>query len=198
MDSMKINNIVIKRLIHDGDERSYKGRFERLKYLLSINSLDEFPAPALAWEYYEEARLCWYSGAFVATIIMAQLAFEELIRSTYRVAKGVRGKLANNKKVDKASFSDLIWEAEQDKIITKKEAENLNKLRKLRNPFVHTKDLRIEGENKITLGPVDFFYQHLKIVASHLIGQSAENEAKFAIKLLCNSFPKISYRLGGI
>jgi len=108
----------IRRLIHEQEDRSFPGRLERLRFLLSIQKQPPFPSPRLAYEYYEEARLCWYVGAFVASIVMVQLAFEELLRSHYRVAKGVGGKLDCGKKVDDAGFANLINEARNDMYIS--------------------------------------------------------------------------------
>jgi hypothetical protein len=65
----------IKKLMKEGDRRSNKGRLERFGFLMEKEKEPYFPAPALAVEYYEEARLCLYMGAFVATILMTQLAF---------------------------------------------------------------------------------------------------------------------------
>ncbi len=109
----------IRKLIRDGDERSFNGRSERLGFLLSIETQDGFHPPALAIEYYEEARLCWYVGAFVATIVMVQLSFEELLKSHYRMAKGIGGKLDYGKKVGRATFCDLISEAKKDILVQK-------------------------------------------------------------------------------
>lgn len=189
----------IEQLIHEGDERSHNGRLERLKFLLSIQSQNEYPAPALAHEYYEEARLCWYVGAFVATIVMVQLSFEELLRSHYRVAKGVGGKLSSGKQVNNAGFYELINEAENDRYISMQEAESLHDLRKnIRNPFVHVKDIEVNTNGKQSFKKPDFFTQTLKIVAPEILGSDVIDEAKGAIRLLGTVFPEISSRYGGL
>ncbi len=189
----------IRQLIHEGDERSYSGRLERLRFLLSIEDQNPFPAPALAVEYYEEARLCWYVGAFVATIVMAQLSFEELLRSHFRVAKGVDGKLNCGKKVDHASFSDLIDEAKNDKWISEEEAKLLHDLRKnVRNPYVHVKDIKVNDDGEPNLKGPNFLIQYLKIKAPELVGSDVGSEAKEAIQLLVTLLPEISRRYGGL
>jgi len=197
-----LNEGKIRRLIHEGDKRSYNCRFERLRFLLGVETQSYFPAPALAIEYYEEARLCWYVGAFVSTIIMTQLAFEELLRSHYRVAKGVGGKIIcgkRTKKVDDMTFIDLIEEAKGDKWISKQEASLLNKLRKnARNLYVHVKDFKINKNGKPNLKKSNFFIQYLKIKAPEVIGYDITDEAKEAIKLLVTLFPSISSRYGGL
>jgi len=189
----------LEQLIHDGDKRSYNGRLERLKFLLSIESQNEYPASALAHEYFEEARLCWYVGAFVATIVMVQLSFEELLRSHYRVAKGIGGKLRSGKEVNNAGFYELINEAENDGYISRQEAESLHGLRKnIRNPFVHVKDIEVNANGKQTFRKPNFFTQTLKIVAPEVLGSDVVDEAKGAIQLLVTLFPEISSRYGGL
>lgn len=185
----------IKQLICEGDKRSYNGRLDRLKWLITIEHQEAFPAPALAFEYYEEAILCWYVGAFVSTIIMVQLAFEELLRTQYRVAKGIGGKLSCGKKVDNAGFFNLINEAKKEGWISNYEAKSLNNLRKkIRNPFVHVNDTKIKNNGKTDLKKPSFITQYLKIAAPNLIGSDVEEEAKEAIGLLVTLFPEISRR----
>ncbi|MGB3478749.1 MAG: hypothetical protein WBB67_06280 [bacterium] len=189
----------IKRLMLEGDKRSYSGRLERLRFLLSIEDQEPFPTSALASEYYEEMRLCWYVGAFVAAIVMAQLAFEELLRSHYRVAKGIGGKLNCDKKVDNASFYDLIEEAKNDKWISGKEAKLLHSLRKnVRNPYVHVKDIKLNNKGRPNLKKDNFFNQFLMIKAPGLLGSDVETEAKKTIQLVITLFPEISRRYGGL
>lgn len=190
----------IRQLIYESDKHAYSGRLKRLKFLLLIEEEQKpFPVSALANEYYEEARLCWYVGAFVSTIIMTQLSFEELFRAHYRAARGIRGKLDCGKKVDDASFFDLIQQARMDNWISDNEENLLNELRKnLRNPYVHVKDFSPTDKGKQTQQKPDFFIQFLKIKGSKLIKVSAENEAGKSVQLLVTLFPAISGRCGGI
>ena len=53
----------IRGMIAEADSRARKGRAERLRLLLSIQDTDPVPLDALAYEFFEEARLCWYVGA---------------------------------------------------------------------------------------------------------------------------------------
>lgn len=199
MKEQRYTKSEIQKLIHEGDNQSYNGRFGRLKFLLSVENQSSFPTPALASEYYEEARLCWYVGAFVASITMVQLAFEELLRSYYRVIKGVGGRLNCGIKVDKASFSNLIDEATNDEWISEKEAKLLHNLRKnVRNPYVHVKDFKINNDGKPNYKKPNFFIQYLKIKAPEVIGSDVENEAKEAIQLLATLFHEMSRRYGGL
>jgi len=189
----------IRNLILESDKQSYNGRYERLKFLISIENKEQFSIPALVYEYYEEARLCWYVGAFVATIVMAQLSFEELFRSHYRVTKGINGKLNCGKKTTRANFYDLIDEAYNENYILEEEAKFLHNLRKnIRNPYVHVRDIEVNSDEKLDLKKPNFFIQYLKIKASEAMAQDVENEAKESIKNLIALLPKISGRFGGL
>ena len=172
------------------DLRARAGRTKRLKLLVSARDYAPFTADALAYEYYEEARLCWYMGAFVATIVMTELAFEELLRAGYRVGKGVRGKLDSGKNVDDCAFADLLEQARLDQIISNREWARLDSVRILRNPYVHTKDW---GHKR----KPSFFVQLLKYRSPALIGVSTEAEARRSVLTLASLFPTIGRRLFG-
>jgi hypothetical protein len=185
----------LDRLIHDANERAHKGRLERLRLLFSVEDQESFPAPSLAWEFYQEARLCWYVGAFVATNVMSGIALEELLRTNYRVTRGVGGCLDNGKKIDEAGFAELIKQATVDKLLTSEESITFHRLRKdLRNPWVHPRDFDYEND---FLKP-NWLRQDIKIKAPNLLQDGIEEEAKEAIKLLVITFPRISRRFLGM
>lgn len=191
---MPYTDAELEKLMRDTDKRARRGRLERLRFLLSEEDSNMFPADALALEYYEEARLCWYVGAFVAAIVMSQLALEEVLRSYYRAAKGVKGRLNQRTKVDEASFADLIAQASCDGVIGVGEADLLTKIRKeFRNPYVHTRDT---NDGDYLVNPT-FLKQYFKIYAPHLVGISVEDEAKESIRVLVKLFPVISRRAWG-
>ena len=125
----------LERLIRDANERAHSGRLERVSFLMSEADSEPVPFPALVYEYYEEARLCWYMGAFVAAIVMSQLAFEETLRSHYRVKRGVDGKLNEHKKLNEAGFADLIKQAGDDGWLSLEEAAALNRYKGLPEPI---------------------------------------------------------------
>jgi len=173
------------------DERARAGRAARLKLLQSILLVEEYPAPALAYEFFEEARLCWYVGAFVATILMVQLAFEELLRSRYRTARGVGGKLDSGVPVDDAGFAQLIEQGKNDHSLSSPEAGQLRALKDCRNLWVHAKD---EGKKRATKNRATWFDQLGKMVVPDLVGIGVEDEAQKAITFLTVSFPLLCKR----
>ncbi len=185
----------ITNMVEEGDSNAFEGHCHRLKYLVSIEGEWVIKAPALALEYYE-AKLCWYNGAHVATIIMAQLAFEELIRSHYRQA-AINMKLKSGKLVDVAGFSELIDEALSDEYITEDEGKKLHEIRKVSNPYVHVKDIKMKG-NKQDLDSPSFFTQDLKIHAPELIGIGIIDEARGVLLIMINLFQSIGNRTMGL
>lgn len=163
-------------MINDANTRARKGRLKRLKFLLSTEmsaGIDIYRTSSLAKEYLEETRLCWFVGAFVATIMMAEVTMEELLRSFYRAIKGVNGRLTNGKKLNEASFFDFIEQSVIDGLLNDEESRILNNLRKTRNPWIHTLD-NIKDE---PFKP-NWSTQELKIVAPELLNQGVEDEAR--------------------
>ena len=168
-------------MISDANQRANTGRLKRLRFLLMHQCDEPFLFSGLAYEYYEEARLCWYVGAFVATIVMAQLSFEETLRSYFRVVGGVQGALSNGKSVDKAGFANLIDEAHSAGLLSDGERDQLHRVRReYRNQYVHPKDIDKNPKSSKS----DFFRQQLKIVAPDVGGESSEAEAQETIQTL--------------
>jgi hypothetical protein len=122
---------------------------------------------------------------------MSQLALEEMLRAYYRRCKGVDGKLNEGFKVDEASFSNLINQAEIDGWLSPKEAAQLNKIRRdFRNPYVHPHDLKASN----TFAEPNWLRQLINITASPLAEKGAEDEARESISALIELFPSISRR----
>ena len=187
----KIGEEELLEMISEMDDRASDGRLKRLRFLFENEDDESAPFDGLAYEYSEEARLCWYAGAYVGTIVMTQLCFEETLRAHFRVILGVKGGLPCGKSVDSAGFADLIDAAFARELITDAEKTCLTSLRLTRNPYVHPKEVSSQPD----LSRPDVFVQHLKIVAPDLVGQSVEKEAGRAILLLVQSLPRISRRL---
>jgi hypothetical protein len=169
------------------DARARGGKKKRLELLAEAPPTYEFPAPQLARRYYEESRLCFYSGAYVATIIMAQLAFEELLRTYYRAVEG-EGCLPDGSKISECGFADLIIRARREKLASTRDTRRLEKLRMMRNPYVHSRE---EGRKS------DQTRQTLKITFPEYVGVSTEDEARKAVTTLIDVFPRLSHKIWG-
>jgi hypothetical protein len=167
--------------------RARSGKLDRFRVLL--HTPDLIPSPPLAYEYFEEARLCWLNGAFVATIVMVQLAFEELLRDRYRVVKGFGGKLNLRTTVDRAGFKELVRQAKCDSLVEPKEAAALLQLRNVRNPYVHSKIPR-----KAYVSTLDYVFAHRHKFVPKRGRIKVEEEARKAIQLLLGLFSRLCYR----
>ena len=188
-----------EELIQVSDEREHVGRVERLRMLLADMNpmdLDGFPCSALPLAYFEEARLCWCMGTYVATIVMSQLAIEELLRSHYRT---FTRDIAKRRKLDNASFAYLINEAEAGGWLTLQEAADLHKTRSsYRNAYVHPHDYTDWATQDRDSDRTNFQKQTLKIYCPEAVGKDVIDEAYETVKLLVSLFPKKARRFWGL
>jgi hypothetical protein len=167
--------------------RARKGKLDRFRVLL--HTPDLIPAPLLAFQYFEECRLCWLSGAFVATIAMAQIAFEELLRDRYRAEKGFGGMLNPDVTVDFAGFKELIQQAEIENVITRKEAAALHRLRVMRKTYAHTK-----SPKEPALSAMEYVYRQAEKFVENKGKIRVKEEAQRATELLLSIFPRLCCR----
>ena len=181
----EIDDNKLKKMVKSSDRKHFESRLKRLEYLVSISKVIYLPYPTICIATHEEARLCWYNGAFIASIVMTQLTFEELLRSYFRMSYGISGELRHLSltgkivKCDSAGFYDLIQEAFLSRWLSSSERENLHKLRKIRNNYVHIKDISLKNRRKES-----FHSLVLKLFASELVEGSLEEDAQFAVTLL--------------
>lgn len=212
----------LHRMVETSNENENNGRIARLRVLVDNQTREGFFCHALAHNYFEEAKMCWYSGCYVSTIIMSQLAIEELLRSHYRNmshcfiqeedgtmrqfppedCKEPVLKWANRdsmkkgyQKVDSATFMQLVEEALCDSLITHPQADKLGHLKKaLRNPYVHSED--VNGSSVFCPESRSSVSLSMKISSPGLIGDTVE-EAETAIVLCLSVFVQICHRTFG-
>jgi len=184
----RVSKEELKEIIKKRNDTELNEKVNRLWFLVSNTSEELFPTPILAFHYFEEARLCYLHGAFIATIFMVHNAFEELLRSFYRVIRGQKEKIISKRRsvnVDDATFKELIDDAENERFITKEEARSLHKLRRLRNKLQHTKDVP----------PYQKSLGDSWVIQSMRVESRVEKDARWAIKFLLNRFPSMCKRL---
>jgi len=130
----------LEAALRSHDERSFGGRLQRLKFLLAFWEGDgNLFISVPAFEFSEEARLCFLNGAFVATVVMAQMCAAELLRYVFRSEGIDKLAAAEGKTVPthKAGFKQLIWAAREYGFLSDGDAKELEELREMRNPYVH-------------------------------------------------------------
>lgn len=135
----KISIKEAEEMVKKADEILFKGRVKRTRFLESLydHERDFAPVDAIADNYLTEACRCWLNGMFISTIIMMQAALETQLRQTYNFFFLFYTSNSTRKKLNDMNFYRLIEFAKNTKLISKTEAEKLDKLRRLRNPFVH-------------------------------------------------------------
>jgi len=118
--------------LRDYDERSFNERFERLQFLDRLMRRDvRWGMPVLAYHYFQDAKICFIGGAPAATVVMCQMVAEEVVRAAYRES-------GNRKLVKRAGLKELLNKAHEDRLVSNREFRDLNRLRGIRNPYVHT------------------------------------------------------------
>ena len=117
-------------LLRKFEARTLSERVDRLEFLESL--LGDQPHLALPFHtvmYFEDAKICFIYGALAATVVLCQMAAEELLRSYYRAA----GQEEKSYLVGVC----LIEEAFDDGIISGGQRRDFRKLNGIRNPYVH-------------------------------------------------------------
>ena len=114
------------------DTQCREDRLSRLDWLVSHTPDGEcpaFPGGFLAKSNFEEMRYCYVYGQFLATTILG-VAYLEITLAALFFEAG-RSDLA------RASITELFKEARKHSLITDREYEHLNGIRKRRNAYAH-------------------------------------------------------------
>lgn len=123
--------------------------------------------------YFYEAKSDFINGNFVSCILIIQSFFEETLK----------GILSIKNFQFKYGFKDLIIECRKRNLISDNLMKDLNKLRNIRNPYVHNK-------NPMMILKFEPSYNPLYGISS------VEEDAKFAIRVLF-SFMRNDYHSEG-
>ena len=114
------------------DTKCREDRLSRLDWLVRHTPDEEFftfPGGFLAKSHFEEMRYCYVYGQFLATTILGVAYLEITIAALFFEAG--RNDLA------RASITELFKEAHKRGLITEREYEHLNGIRKTRNAYAH-------------------------------------------------------------
>lgn len=125
----------------DDEEKSRPFRAERLAFLLEQFGTEErgmlFQGGIVAAAAFEEMRLCYLHGLFVSCVVVAQIVIEHNLSHLLE--------WVGREDLKRASFQRLLEEAKQERLISSDEFDTLDELRRLRNPYTHSKPLMHEG-----------------------------------------------------
>lgn len=119
--------------IKDEEIQSRASRLRRLRFLTEEFDEGYRLSPGIALVYEEEAKLSFYHGAFISTIVLVQMAIEETIRATLHDAG------LDWAREDKSiGFFKLTEEAFDRKLITRGMRDSFHRLRSdVRNKYMH-------------------------------------------------------------
>jgi len=119
--------------LKEQDAISLPYRAERLRFLVETYGEPRYQLLSyMASHYLEEAKLCYLNGTYTSCILIVQAALEDILRHFYRL-------MGNDKLANKSGFKELIEESVKKRFIIEEEADAMNHVRNLRNPYVHTK-----------------------------------------------------------
>jgi HEPN domain-containing protein len=124
----------ISEFLTEEDVVSRPFRVERMKFLL--NEWGEprhllLPGGLIAAPAFEEARLCFLNGEFIACVLLSQVVLEHVLAGAL--------KMAGRDDLERAGFEKLLREALSEGIISGEEFEAFDSLRERRNPYVHSR-----------------------------------------------------------
>ncbi|MCK6582613.1 MAG: hypothetical protein L6Q49_05890 [Anaerolineales bacterium] len=121
--------------ISRSDKRTIKNRVKRLKYLQSITPYDFHMLSSVETYFlFEETRLAFVNGAFVATMMLSQAFIERRINEVL-VNKRII------KRNEQPGLKALLKICKEHEILNILLIKKIDHLRQARNPFTHLKPL---------------------------------------------------------
>jgi hypothetical protein len=119
------------------DEKSRPFRAERLAFLLDHFGTEErgmlFHGGVVSATAFEEMRVCYLNGLFVSCVVVAQIVIEHTLAHMLD--------LAGRSELEGAGFKKLAEESLKERLLSQDEFDAMDELRKLRNPYTHSKPL---------------------------------------------------------
>ena len=157
------------------DSVCYQGRLARLDWLATHLPDAEywvFSGGLMSKFLFEEARYCFVYGQFLATTVLGLSYIEHTLAGLFYAA--------GRNDLERASISVLSREALESGWINRKEFDNLQHARRIRNPVTHfrrpghdhTVEYRafLHDENPYTIIETDA--KHVMEIALHLLGRN--------------------------
>ena len=118
--------------LKDEDFGSFEDRASRLAWLVDNLPVAEywtFPGGLLAQSLFEEARYCFVYGQFLSTIFLGLSYIERTLAALFYGA--------GCNKLERAGLSELLTEALTKGLISGREFDDLERIRKKRNAYMH-------------------------------------------------------------
>lgn len=128
---MKQTEEELVRFLKKEDTNSFTDRLQRLRFLVEMfGEPGHLLLPGELSPYlFEEARLCYLNGEYIACVMLCQSLLEELFRGLFR--------MSGRDDLNKAGFKEITDEALSKGLITQDEARAFDRIRDHRNRYVH-------------------------------------------------------------
>jgi hypothetical protein len=173
---MMNNNSIAEEWLTREDNICHQDRLARLNWLASRLPDAEywtFPGGLTSKYLFEEIRYCFVYGQFLATIVLGLSYIERTLASLFYAS--------GRNDLERASITTLLREALNCGWINQIEFDNLQRVRKIRNPITHfrrpgyddTIEYRAVIENKLPYTVVEEDAQHVLGTVLHLLGKNA-------------------------
>jgi hypothetical protein len=114
-------------------------RAQRMRLLLELfgeNANRIFFGGVVPLQAFEEMRLAYLHGLYVSCVVVSQIVIEHILAGLFEMF-GRQG-------MDGAGFQRLVEAALHDGFISQDEYASLDQLRRLRNPYTHSKPIMHE------------------------------------------------------
>lgn len=164
------------------DQARFHGRLGRLKF-----AVEQYGEPRhqlmtggmIGYRAFEEARWCFVNGQFIACVVLTQMVLEHMLAGLFRIAG--RDDIAD------AGFRRLLEEAQTESFISSVEFDKFEGLRKLRNPYSHSRRPLADDSIEMRMLKANAPYEEI-----------VENDASEALQMLFSILQRkpFSFRTG--
>jgi hypothetical protein len=179
----------LKEYVNQLNEDDFEIKLERLRFLV-----DEFGEghhmafSQMAYYYFQEAKICYLNNAFIACVFISLAAIEDTIRGFLIFYLPFTDRTEKNlNEIRECRLVDLLKMAKSYDMLNDKEYQSLDKLRKVRNPYQHTKTPMDKRSILMRIAETDFQKCEFEIM---------KDDAELAIKTLFDFIDKDVFNTG--
>jgi hypothetical protein len=157
--------------LEEDEAKSRPYRVERMGLLLDRfgqGGYMQFFGGVVPLYAFEEMRLAYLNGLYISCVVVSQIIVEHLLA-------GMLEMMANRSDLEGAGFHTLINEGLAAGLISQDEFDGLDQLRRLRNPYTHTKPIMhqscfIRRAAESGSHPADLFKQDAEVALTVVSG----------------------------
>jgi hypothetical protein len=130
----RMNDVELRDWMKTADARSLEDRLERLKLVRQQYPAENdhlFFGGAIPAQAFQEMQFCYIHGAYISCTLAGQVVLEHLFAAFLE--------WNGRDDLDGAGFKALSEVALAEGLISQKEFDGFEKLRRIRNPYTHSK-----------------------------------------------------------